>query len=110
MNKKEFSPTNFRRYLERPDNLKNRDYEDYSKKLNEELFEQKKHVIEKTNPKMASTLCSRTGTNFFPRKTARQGRYASTNAFGLGKFIVLNRANVKSYFFSLILSNIYKQK
>lgn len=76
--KKEFSPVNFRRYLERPDILANKDYEDYSKNLNEENFEAKTKVIQKSNSNMANTLCSRTGTNFFPRKTARQQRFSMT--------------------------------
>mmetsp|Transcript_20163 Transcript_20163/g.17863 ORF Transcript_20163/g.17863 Transcript_20163/m.17863 type:complete len:131 (+) Transcript_20163:573-965(+) len=45
------------------------------------MYEKKAAVIQRTNPMMASTLCSRTGTNFFPKKTARQGRFASTNNF-----------------------------
>lgn len=79
MNKKEFSPVNFRRYLERPDILPNRDYEDYSKNINEEMYQHKTQVIQKSNPMTASTLCSKTGTNFFPRKTARQARLSMTN-------------------------------
>lgn len=70
---------NFRRYLEKPENLANRDYEDYSKNINEEMYDRKTKVLEKTNPGMASTICSRTGTNFFPKKTARQARLSSTN-------------------------------
>mmetsp|Transcript_20164 Transcript_20164/g.17865 ORF Transcript_20164/g.17865 Transcript_20164/m.17865 type:complete len:140 (+) Transcript_20164:573-992(+) len=54
------------------------------------MYEKKAAVIQRTNPMMASTLCSRTGTNFFPKKTARQGRFASTNNFTGGKFLVFN--------------------
>lgn len=79
LSKKEFSPVNFRRYLERPDIMKDKDYEDYSKNLNEEMYETKTKIIQKTNPNMAGTICSKTGTNFFSsRKTARQARFSMT--------------------------------
>lgn len=81
--KKEFSPVNFRRYLERPDIMQNRDYYDYSKNLNDEMHDFKAKIIQKdTTNDMATTLCSRTGTNFYPRQTARQARLSTTN-FGV---------------------------
>jgi hypothetical protein len=79
MNKKEFSPVNFRRYLERKDVFGNKDYEDYTKNINEEMYETKTQFIQKTTPDMATTLCSKTGSDFFNnRKTARQARFSMT--------------------------------
>jgi hypothetical protein len=79
MNKKEFSPASFRRYLERPDIMHNRDYDDYSKNINDEMHDYKSNIIQKSTPAMNSTLCSKTGSSFYPRQTARQARLSSTN-------------------------------
>lgn len=70
---------NFRRYLERKDVFGNKDYEDYTKNINEEMYETKTQFIQKTTPDMATTLCSKTGSDFFNnRKTARQARFSMT--------------------------------
>lgn len=65
MNRKEFSPDNFRRYLENPQQHKAKDYEDYSKTINEEFFDHKANVIQTADLKSVNTICSKTGTNFF---------------------------------------------
>lgn len=72
-NRKEFSPNNFRRYLERPDMQNEKDYADYAKNLNEELVD--KHTI----PKFNDTIANKTGQNFFNnRKKMRSTRFSMT--------------------------------
>lgn len=81
LNRKEYNPVNFRRYLERPDAHGNKDYEDYSKNLNEEMYDHKTKVIQHTSPIIANTICSKTGTNFYStRQTARQARFSVTQS------------------------------
>lgn len=43
------------------------------------MYDRKTKVLQRTNPAMASTICSKTGTNFFNRQTVRQARLSSTN-------------------------------
>jgi hypothetical protein len=81
MAQKEFSPNNFRRYLEQPSLQSKKDYSDYSKNLNEEMYDDKAQVIQKkTSPMMAQTICSKTSTNFFStRKQVRRPRLSMTD-------------------------------
>lgn len=102
-NRKEFSPVNFRRCLEQPDNRSVKDYEDYARSLNEEMYESKTKVIQKANPAMASTICSRTSTGFFNnRQTARQQRLSMT-----GQNFNPNEAELKP---KLLESRVINQK
>jgi hypothetical protein len=80
-NRKEFSPANFRRYLERPNVMGQKDYDDYAKNINDEMFDHKTRVIEKSKPDMATTMCSKTSSSFFPaRQTTRQARFSMSQA------------------------------
>jgi hypothetical protein len=74
MNKKEFSPNNFRRYLERPDMQSEKDYSDYAKCLNDEMVD--KNAI----PKFNDTIANKTGSQFFnSRKKIRSTRFSMTS-------------------------------
>lgn len=81
MNRKEFSPNNFRRYLERPDMKGEKDYNDYAKTLNEEMYEHKNRILKTSTPIVTETICSKTGSNFFnSRKKLRGARLSMTQA------------------------------
>lgn len=66
-NQKEFSPVNFRRYLENPGIIVKKDYQDYANSINHEKFNQKNKILTSSTPKTINTICSNTGTNFFNR-------------------------------------------
>lgn len=74
MNLKEYSPNNFRRYLERPDMQSGKDYADYAKSLNEEL------VDKTTVPVFNDTVATKTGSNFFNnrKKMVQSSRFSMT--------------------------------
>lgn len=81
MNKKEFSPDNFRRYIENPEAHGAKDYSDYAKNLNEEYYDNKVKVIQRSDPVTANTICSKTSSNFFStRKTARSNKFGQSQS------------------------------
>ena len=71
---KEFSPNNFRRYLDTPQLLKKKDYQDYATSLNHEKYNQKNKILTTSDVKTMNTICSNTGTNFFSPSNARTRR------------------------------------
>lgn len=72
LNRREFSNDNFRRFLENPESHGAKDYNDYSKSLNDEHFDHKTKMIQRSNPRAIATICSKTGTDFFSaRRTVR---------------------------------------
>ena len=79
INRKEFSPNNFRRYIARPDMKGEKDYNDYTKSINEEMYESKNKILQSSNPALTDTICSKTGNSFFSmRKNMGQARYSMT--------------------------------
>lgn len=81
MNKKEFSPDNFRRFIENPEAHGAKDYSDYAKNLNEEYYDNKVKVIQRSDPVTVNTICSKTSSNFFStRKTARSNKFGQSQA------------------------------
>lgn len=81
MNKKEFSPDNFRRFIENPEAHGAKDYSDYAKNLNEEYYDNKVKVIQRSDPVTVNTICSKTSSNFFStRKTTRSNKFGQSQA------------------------------
>lgn len=73
-NQKEFSPVNFRRYLEAPELLEKKDYQDYATSINHEKFNQKNQILHDASPSAVNSICSRTGTNFMNNSAMRTKR------------------------------------
>lgn len=78
-NMKEFSPNNFRRYLDTPQMLSKKDYQDYATSINLEKFNQKNKILTEADYPTINTICSNTGTNFFKPGSAafRKNRMGS---------------------------------
>lgn len=123
MNRKEFSPDNFRRFLERPDMKGVKDYSDYAKSLNEEMYEHKTRILKTTTPEVSETICSKTGNNFFnSRKKLRGTRFSVNQAdfnpdeAELKPKLLENRVINQKDFFSLsngfqkVFANDYQDK
>lgn len=64
-NQKEFGAQNFRRYLDDPQIMKHKDYQDYTNSLNREKYNEKNKILIETSPETVNTICARTTTNFW---------------------------------------------
>jgi len=55
-NQKEFSPMNFRRYLEAPELLQKKDYQDYATSINHEKYNQKNKILSESSTNTVNTI------------------------------------------------------
>jgi len=71
-NQKEFSPENFRRYLDTPQLLVKKDYQDYATSINNEKHNQKNKILTETNNmNTINTICSNADNNFLSTGSVR---------------------------------------